>query len=157
VNQAGHGGTRERLRLAAEIKDVENLRVSMGDGRVGPLLVGSKSTKQFHRLQDNPFWAAKWIVQSLVNMNTEGIRPYLYFGSGMQTHTWFCFGGLYELAYWRLSQELADDRLRKCRRAECGKLFEAEHRKQVYCNRRCLDIDKQAKYTERKRQKGKKR
>jgi hypothetical protein len=103
------------------------------------------------RLAANPFPDAHWAIQTIINANTEGIRPFLYFGSGQRTHTWLCFNYLYELVYWQLAQQLTDDRLRACRRPECGKVFEAKKRKQVYCSRRCLDAHKQARYMERKR------
>jgi hypothetical protein len=151
LHQAERGGAAETTRLAAEIFDVEQLHLSLGDGRVGNLIVGARNHRVFGRLQNSPFSAAHWILQSTINANTEGIRPFLYFGTGLRTCTWLLFTRLYELAYWQLGQNTADDRLRKCRRAACGTIFEAKRRKQVYCNRRCLDRDKRALYAERKR------
>ena len=158
LHRAEYGGSAdEKSRLAAEMLDVENTSISLGDGRTGLLAVGVRLPKIMAKIAGNPFWAARWMIQTAINANTEGIRPFVYFGSGLRTRTWLCFSGLYELAYWRLVEELSDDVLRKCRRKECGRIFEAKHRKQVYHNRRCLDIDKQARYSERKRKKGKKR
>lgn len=138
----------ERARLATIISHIERrLDLSLGNGKVGQILVRLSLVER----HPDPVATARWILQSIINDNTQGIRPFLYFGSGMRTHTWLRFGSLYELAYWHLAREAADDRLRKCKRGDCPRIFEAKRRKQVYCSRRCLDIDKQARYEKNKR------
>ncbi len=159
LNSAEHGDLTERTRFAAEIADIENTGrlndLSLGGGKIGTLLVGTYLPRESALLRNDPFPSAHRLLQGLINANTEGIRPFLYFGSGRRTRTWLSFHYLYELAYWQLADELADDRLRACRRRGCAKVFEAKgNRKKVYCSRRCLDIDKQARYySERKRRK----
>lgn len=133
----------ERARLATVISHIERFDLSLGEGKVGPILV---RFSQVDRERPDPVSTARWILQQIVTDNTQGIRPFLYFGSAMRTRTWLRFGGLYELAYWHLAHEAADDRLRKCKRSDCPRIFEAKNRKQIYCSRRCLDIDKQARY-----------
>jgi hypothetical protein len=148
-NQAMRGGKQDRDRLAASLKDWNNNRLAMGDSRVGNILV------DWRRVEDKPLVQARDLLQYFVNANTEGIRPFLYvrrfLGGRPATRTWLSFAYLYELIYWQVGQELLEDRSRQCRRIDCGKIFKARHRKQIYCSRRCLDIDKQARYAQRVR------
>ena len=143
----------QRPRLGAEIyiAEVRRHSISLGDGRIGYQLVGAK--RQFTELRKNPFNIACGMIQSLIDMNTNGIRPFLFFANNTQPEIWFAFDSLYELAYWKLALDAADHRIRKCRRVECGRIFKANRNKQVYCSRDCLDTDKQRRYNAKKRSK----
>ena len=128
--------------LAAELADVygkTDLALGPDPEQYGSLPRLPGGTRQ---VAEKPVSEANYAIRFLINVNMESVRPVVCAFAAGRSRPFLTSDRLIDFIYWQLAQELSDDRTRRCKRADCPKVFQAKRRDQVYCSRRCLDRDK---------------